>query len=435
MSENLLLHYDNISEFKDSYYKKLLTPSNLQDSERYFKNVIVAGGDEQEFNRFCFVLEKGGRKFLLESKHKSELPIMVTHAEKIAYRGDAYYLIKKFSPARFKPERAMSFKEFVDTLSAFSHSNPDGYKLYWIMALAQMMDRVNYRISTPPAFGKDGVVDICGHLFGQAATIENPTRAKLEYMTAVRWLAVNEVVDITSDKWKDVEQFLLQVGAMKPTVTKSSRSMGGSTGEMLDLTKFSISLMYNDIDRYPKKKKYFDFVSSDQLRDRFFPVRFWGTLKHDFNAIRGTNIEEFVGSHKHEYEALIRTFVYYEENYEKELKHYSTTNHSGNIKLLRDRWKTNVGRIMKFIDLYSPDQETFDKYCKLLFSAHQDYNDMTEYPLFQEDIEKKKKQIIYKDYKKFKQELNSKQSFSEKKKIINKFLSDEQVVAEDTSFW
>ena len=433
MTDNLLLHYDNITEFKRVYQEHLLTVSNMIDGEKFIKKLTDTDGEEWEYNKFCYVLEKGGKKYLLEDRYKNDLPIVVTRSEKFSLRGDAYYLIRNYSSAKFVPQKKMSFREMVDKLSTFDSSSPDQRKLMWIISLGQMMTRINYRVSTPPAFGKDSVVDICGHLFGHAATIENPTRAKLEYMTVARLLAVNEVVDITSDKWRDVEQFLLQVGAMKPSVTKSSRSLSGSSGETLDLTSFSISLMYNDIDRYPKKKKYFDKVCSDQLKDRFFPLRFFGTLKEDFNRIRGVDVESFVREHKTEYEDLIRTFRYYEEHGATEIKKFQTTKWAVDIANLRDRWRNNVGKIMMFVDLYSETQEEFDKWLGVLFDAHRDYLTMLEYPVLDEQVSKRMGILTAEKQVEFRKAIEKEETFIGKKRVINQFLANKRQKRED--FW
>lgn len=429
-----LLYYDNLSEFKNTYHQKLLTAANLSDEEKYFRTLTSVDGEDFDFNKFCYVLEKDGKKYLLESKYKNDLPLLVVHSEKFAHRNDALYLIRKHASAKFVPARKMSFKNFINVLSSFEHSNKDHQLLMWIISVGQLMDRINYRASTPPGFGKDGIIDICGHLFGKAATIENATRAKLEYMTVLKLLAVNEVVDISGEKWRDTEQFLLQVGAMKPTVTKSSRSTSG-VGEMLDISNLSITLMYNDIDRYPANKKYFDQVASDQLKDRFLPLRFWGVLQEDFNRLGNNNPKEFINANKNSYEDLIRTFVYYEENYSRELKKYNADKHLQRMKGFRSRWKINIGRIMKFVDLYSDTQEEFDRLVSCLFDCIDDYSTMGEMSGLLEQLHNKGKVVGQESYEKVMNSLRLKNSFVEKKKVINNFLLEGGKVGNDSSAW
>jgi hypothetical protein len=296
------------------------------------------------------------------------------------------------------------------------------------------MDRVNFRVCTPPSFGKDGVVDICGHLIGSAATVENATRAKLEYMTVLKLLAVNEVVDISAEKWRETEQFLLQVGAMKPSVTKTSRGVAG-VGEILDISNLSITLMYNDIDRYPAKKKFFDEVCSDQLKDRFLPIRLYGALQEDFNSMKDVNAQEFVINNKQLYEDLIRTFTYYCENYHRELKKFSAEKFDKELRSMRGRWRINIARIMKFIDLYSDDQQEFNKWVALLLEANNDYLVMTEFPVLLEQSVNKGKVVGKEKHDSFLKRLFLTNTFSDKKKVINSFLADKQAVSLDKDLW
>lgn len=421
---SLLLHYDNITQFKKEYHKNLLTTANIVDEEKYFKTLTDEDGEEYEFNEFCYVFKKDGKKYLFESSKRKELPIIVNTTEKFSYRGDAYYVVRGYNTARFKEEEKMSFKELINTLAGFEHTNPDGYKFVWMCTIAQLFERMNYRLSTAPGFGKDGVVDIVGNLVGGAATIENPTVAKLEYMTIMNLLAVNEVVDITPENWRQVQQFLLQTGAFKPEATKHSRAIAG-VNETLDLTNFSLTLMYNDVDCYPSVEKYFDNTTTKQLKDRFVPFRIHGRLAEDFNAIKEVDVEKFVSENYQLYKDLISTFAYFKSNYMAKLKRYNTFKYDSKLSRLPERHKINVGKILKVIDLYCSTQSEFNYWVNLLLKYNSEYYVMLEYPKLREELESKKAKFGKESYNEFLKDLLSKETFSLRKSKINKFLADE----------
>ncbi|HEY9705240.1 MAG TPA: hypothetical protein V6C58_22570, partial [Allocoleopsis sp.] len=214
---SILLNYECLSQFKRQFYEKVLSFDNLIPEEIKIDKVSFPdGGTDDTFNFWGYELQKDGKKYLLPSKFpdgteldiKNILPIIPQDVQKVASRGNVYYLINNPISVSFKSDKRLSFKELANILNDFEHTNPEHRLLLVFMGLSQVLDRSNYRISTPAGFGKDSVVDIFGNLLGNCATIENPTIAKLEFMTNMKWLAVNEIVDIQKAEWRNIEQFL-----------------------------------------------------------------------------------------------------------------------------------------------------------------------------------------------------------------------------------
>jgi hypothetical protein len=380
-----LLHYDCINEFKRQYFKDILSFEHLIQGEIKIDKVSFPdGGTDEAFNFWGYQLEKSGIKYLLPSKYADGteiklvelLPIIPKDLQKVAYRGNAYMLINRPVPARFKPEKVMSFKIFADSLNDLEHTNPEQRKLLMFIGLTSLMDRSNFRISSPPNFGKDSVVDTLGNLLGGCFTIENPTIAKLEYMTYAKWLAVNEIVDIQKAEWRNIEQFLLSAGAHKPEITKHSRAIANGTKEIMDISKFSLSLLYNDIDCYPEQDKYVDLVTKRAVLDRFPALRLSGMLTEDFNKIKNIDVAKFVEEHFNDYKNLLYTFTYYKQNINKELKRYNASKLNQGLP---NRWLINIGRLLKTIDLYCDNQEEFDYWINIINECLQDYKDMLDY--------------------------------------------------------
>jgi hypothetical protein len=393
MNNSLLLHYDTLEEFHKEYYKGLFTQDHIIDDEKYFKELTQQGSpDTYGIDRYCAVLLKDGKKYLLKSDFVKVLPIKLKNQSlKYSSRGDVYYVIEDedFVSVKIRAEKTMSFKELVDRLSSLSHGNPDHYKLLWLMEMSQMMGRAYYRISTPPGFGKDSTVDIAGVLLGNTHTIEsNPTTAQLMKLTYSKHLGVNEVVGTPKAEWNRMQQYLLSVTAFKNKVTRRSLNMTNpNSGDTLDVSNHSITLMYNDVDCYPIGTEYFDSMASAPMKDRLPALRLYGVMKEDFNVLEGKDVNKIAVDNKKWYDEVIRAFHYYKNNLDSELHFYVTPS----LKGYAERWVTNIGRLFKVFDLYSSTQEEFDSLCSVLFDAMKDYENMAHYPVALRNFAKKNK--------------------------------------------
>lgn len=443
-----LLHYESLTEFKKQFYKGLLTLEHIQGGECKINKLSYPDGSiDDEANFWGFILKKDNVKYLLPNKTKTGqrlqakdmLPILVQDPEKVAYKSDVYWLINKPVIAKFRPEKRMTFKELIDLLADIEHSNPAHRKLLIFIAMTSMIDRANFRISSPPASGKDSVVDTLGALFGNATTAENPTLAKLEYLTSYKWLVVNEVVDIALPEWRKIEQFLLAVGAHKPSVAKHSRAFEG-VGETLDISQLSVSLMYNDVDCYPDVKDYVDFVAKDAVLDRFPAFRLHGVFKANFNEIRKVDVPLFVEKNFEVYKSLVHTFVYYKENVNSCLHHYNISK----LKNTPQRWNFNLGKLLKIVDMYCDTQEEFDEWIKVINDSLNDYQNMLDYgKTYQAVIAKimkdslKNEKLVSEKMSELKSKLKDKILFADKLVVLKEEIKGKKKddKMENKSFW
>lgn len=332
-------------------------------------------------------------------------------------------------------------KEFTvtrGTRNSFSmHNNQGNHKI----SLVDTLDGLKYSFTVPTGYlvlrrnnnifithncGKDSVVDTIGSLFGSAATIENPTVAKLEFMTSIKWLAVNEVIDIPKVEWRNIEQFLLSTGAHKSEVTKRSRAISG-VKETLDISEFSLSLMYNDISDYSDMTKYIDFVAKKAVLDRFPPFRLYGTFTEDFNTIKEINVKEYVKEHFDDYKSLIYAFTYFKENLLGEMSCYNIVA----LDKFPQRWTYNIHKLLRVIDIYCESQEEFNTYIQLINDSIKDYKSMLRYPVVYEQVINKGRNMFEID-----KLLLNHDTFIDKIKFLNKQLLDNgNTIVHENKFW
>lgn len=387
-----MLYYDFLSAFKETFRRDLLFPEHVVGGQIKIDKMTTPSGDaETSYNFWGYKLEKDGRKYLLSGVDKSTgkeidlkelLPIKAKDLFKLASGGEVLWQIKKPVPMKITPKQTMSFKQMVDLLSSLDHNNQDHYKLLWFIALTQIYLRANFRISTPPGFGKDSTVDVLGNLIGNCATIETPTLAKLEERSVyLKLMAVNEIIDLAPAEWRTIQQFLLSTGAFKTEITKHSRAYK-DTGEVLKVGDLSLSLLYNDIDCYTDYNGYVDFISKKPLLDRFPPLRLFGGITEEFNRMKSIKPESFVRDHYDEYVELTKNILFYKDNVTGFINTtYKNEEAETFLNKVPDRWRINLERLFSVISMYSETQEEYKKWTDEAIRCVQDYREMLQYPV------------------------------------------------------
>lgn len=385
---DLRLHNEVITNFKEQFFTGVLTTDHLIPKEITINKIKYTNGTvDDEYNFWGYELVKDNVHYLLPSEKDrdvlEELPIKINpdHLVKASSSGQVYFIIEEYQTVRFKGVRSRSYKEFIDSIAdGLPSTNPKHRKLFLMMCLAQLMGRAYFRVATNKGFGKDSTVDLLGELFSSAMTIETPTRAKLELLILVtNLLAINEVMSVTSRKELElIEGFVQQAAAHKMSITKHSRASSG-TKEVLPANKFSLSLFYNDLPHYSRRKqeKYLDFSFAEQTLDRLPAFRLWGRFTADFNELSQLrSLEDFVKEHFDEFKQWIYDFTYYKENKQRELKRWQVNG----LRKMAQRWERSVSSLLQQLDMYCDTQEEFDEWIQVVNRAMQDYEDMLIYP-------------------------------------------------------
>lgn len=441
-----LLYYQSIHKFKKLYYGHLLLPEHLvQRSQINLRKLYIPGDPDpiEGLNIWGYWLVKDGVNYIIDSvdDEKNEidinktLPFEAQDCLKVSdSSGKVYWYVRRPIKKSFDSEKMFSPKEFINNLASLEHNNKKHLILMFLMALSQLWDRAYYRISSPAGMGKDSVVDICSSFFGECGSITSPSAAKLaDRAVTLKWLVVNEVVDIGKSDWDTIQQFLLDAGAHRNEVTKSTRAFQ-NVGEIMDISDFSMSLFYNDIDHYRHKgeidpKQYFDNVTKGAVLDRFPAFRLYGKYIEDFNSIGKINITRLVRDEFEFYTDMLRTYTYYKNNFRNHLHNWDTKK----LHAADGRDAINLGKLLNLIDFYCDTQVEFDEWVDIINKTRIDYTHMLMYP---DLIEKLKKQVPNKKYHEYEDKLIKVKTFTEKNKLIQKWLSGEETEnTDDRAVW
>lgn len=430
--DNRFFYYDTLAAVKQKAFAGCLAITDITSGLVNWKEVRTADGDAV-YDFWGFVVAKDKTKYLFPVKQaelitgkinmESKFPIRATKTRIVSYEKNGYHMIESCVPVLIPPKATLSFRALVNTLACFKNSNPIHYRLYWFIVLASVLDRANFRVSTPAGFGKNSAVNIVNSLNMSAGTIENPSFAKLkERAYRLKLLVLNEVIDIPKAEWRPIEQFLLACGDMSPQFTNNTRSHKGME-EVIDISRLSLLLTYNDIDHYSDPKEYIDVIAKTAVLDRFVPLRLTGRMQEDYNSIKGIDITALGERHLPQYKELVSNLVYYRENMQKHIKPFNDSK----LAYFSERWRLSIHRLLKIISAYCESQEEYDLWVEIINNAHADYKNMKPYPTL---IEKLKKKMGTTDFEREMVEIRQLNTFSEKNAYIEALLKGNKPISE-----
>jgi len=370
-----LFNYDLVQAFNYQYYKDKLDNIHISDSEKFVSKVKDEVGEEEELNLRVFPMKKNNKNYLLPRDFLKELPIEVLDEKFVSINKDGYYLITDRVPTGLRPTKMYDTNfDFLKDFCKFEHSNQRDFTLYKIIMLTALIKRLNVRISTNPGFGKDSISNVLRLITGNIGVVHNPTMAKIEYLLTNKILVTNEVAGIKADDRTNLEQYYLLCGDFNNVYEKRSIANYKGTQNTYDIGKLSNIVFYNNIDCYPSKKqdKYFDKMFQRAVRERFLPFKFSGRITEQFTEV--LNKEKVALENKDFYKKIIKHLNYLTDNFDSEVHGYE---HDVEVEF-SDRWLRNWNTIVTGIDVFTPDEETFKFFVRLLYDKYRNYVEMIE---------------------------------------------------------
>ena len=159
-------------------------------------------------------------------------------------------------------------------------------------------------------------------------------------------------------------------------------------------------------------------------------MRLYGRYEEDFNSIKHTNTKKYVKEHYEEYKKLIYAYTYYKENYMNYYKAYNTDKLKDG--LLPERWKINLGRLLKIIDIYCDTQEEFDEWLEVVNASISDYQQMLMYP---KNLEKLQKTCNGEEFYNNVTKLKEMNTFTERNTAIDRMINGDVKVEDTATIW
>lgn len=366
-----LYHYNVLKAFNSYLFDTLLYDFHIISDT--VQEIQVKEGLAQGFfakkNRQLYLLDK---EVIIPD---NQLPIRIKEYTEEVDGKKVFYKVTKFNSFRITPTKTHTFKELVDNLAAFKHSNPEDFKLFKIICLASYCSRTFTRISTNPAFGKDSIKGILNQLTDKVRVIKpRSVPGVLKELTPDGEIVLNESSGMKKEIRDLIQDIVLHLADGSVTyINGALRSQSHHTKDKYDVHMLSITAMYNGLTDYTSNEEFFDyqFANNTAIKDRLLPIRLSGILEEqfdnnfDYQTLMKENLPVLV--------SLIKNIEYYKTNWQKEQKPFVNP-----ISNLKGRHKHTLLTLFSFINLYSESQEEHNKYCKLLLTRIQDYKNMVE---------------------------------------------------------
>ena len=351
-----------LSRFNQKIYKEVLSESEIMGDEKALSDKETTG----------FVLKKAKKVYFLPSAWVTNLPIRINESHKIIDRSNVYHLIDKCSSVHITGEDTMPMRELIDKLCNFSHTNPTHFTLYKIMCVCAYCSRVNWRLATPAAFGKDSIVDALRDLTNNCARIDKATPAKLDYVLRFPFILCNEIASLKKEDKDVFLQFGLSAGAKQNKYTKPTRKSQG-TKEIYDISKLSLCFTYN-IASFYKEKGFASFDESypKQFLDRFIPFKMEGWIDvGQFKREGEIDFDKEYEKYEDLYINILKKLVWLIDN--PVAAKYKSIEGSFTFQKGKYRWISDFGLICNYISLYAKDKKEFDMLTQELYNAHNRY--------------------------------------------------------------
>jgi len=389
MNKDVLLgHYDVLSAFNEEYYKDLITKNNLGEE------TIIKVNEEQ---KFVYPVKYKGKIYAIPSKvvEDGKLPIKIQKAIKVGYRTSVYHYVTEYASARIKDQKTMTYRQLINNLAKFEHSEPDDFLLYKIVATTLYLRKGFVRIVSPAAFGKNSIVGILKTLMTDVAIANPKSTAALEHKLINKMVVLDEMTNLEKTHRSSMQDALLMIADGSPSYEKSTRGSAKiGTKDEYDISKLSVQIQYNIYQYYidaGQGDKYFDNVFQYALKSRFLPLYFDGVLDSQ-QFVNISKPKAIAGELTEDIKKFIRALKYYQANFEKE---------DNDFKLFKEYKISREGRhektfhvICQGIRLYAKDEIEYNKLVERLYACNLKYvnmmnkSDVTEVPL---DVEYKGK--------------------------------------------
>jgi hypothetical protein len=300
---------------------------------------------------------------------------------KVGVQSKGYTVIQACSPRGFGAEKTFdNFKQFINEFCDYQVTNNTSFTIWKIISVMSYISRLNLRVATNPAFGKDSIFKVLNSLIGDIGVVNNPSIAKIEWLLTNRVIVTNEVANIQAKEKHDLEQYYLTCGDFSNIYTKRSRASLEGSRESYDISKLSNLVIFNNIECYQEgdKKRYFDYVFQKAIKERFFPLKMEGTITENFSLVRTP--EKYADTYGDSYKKIIKYLKFLQKKYETELHHYTKKEFGFKDRALRN-WETMCAGL----DMYAETQEEYDMLCAHLYKAHCDYLEMVRVPVIKID--------------------------------------------------
>lgn len=407
MSKDLLFHKDAIGAFHDIFYSDIYMDYAITNDEMVIKEK-TEDGDTIIYEGFPLKDKKTYKTYFIRSSykdasgevHRVKFPIKIKQSRKIIWGKKVYYLAD-YVTTKFPSSNKLSFHEFVDKWFPIEHHSEEDKMVAKLVTLTTMLTNSFAVISTPPSFGKDGLVSNIYNLTMFGRNMSGGSEAKVAQMLDDEHTTFNEVVGISKKNAEVLYPFFKGVAAGQKFYEHTTTG-SNATKNRYDIGNYGFVVFFNEPDKYVEAGKItweeqYDYA----VFDRVFPVLLSGTVKkqNQYTNVYGIDWKQYVLDHKQDYIDFIGRFYYDLENIDSQkllfpLSKYNIEYRQRNKGEDSVRWLQtfqNIGRIVsRYVEskyTKSEQEKEFYRIMDLVYDRNRKYiKTVTELNLIESDL-------------------------------------------------
>lgn len=360
----MIWHNSCVSAFKAQSFKGILTKNNIISKE------LMKVYRKQEY--YGYELESEDIRYFLPTEHIKLLPIKVKEIKKFHNKSEVFSFITNLESIRIPAKKELSFRQLIDNIASFEHSEPLHWLVYKIIGVVAWCDRLCIRVASDAGFGKDSIINILDMLVDDCFNLYGATRAKMEYALKSKLIVLNELGGLKKEDAMYMSMFLLQSGDYSDLFYKSSRKTA-STKEVYDISQTSIVILHNLKSYYEDKSlEPFEKSFTKAVTNRFPCLQVKGTLLTDFSNTPDT--KKLVEENKDMLIKIISTLYYY-KTHTVVIPQYTMPDTFWDLGKSDMRALRSFKIIAKYIGEYAKDEEEFKLLCNVIKDCYETYID------------------------------------------------------------
>ena len=322
------------------------------------------------------------KKYFIDEEFYKELPIRVNSDTEVYMKEGAKSKSVIYAPTQdvtkfvINPEQCWDDNsQFIVDILPFKHSEPLYWELNKIIAVMGFVGKTFIAVSSGSEFGKSSVYKFIHGITNKSIVFKPRTPAgMLLNINETGNIVFDEVQQTTAETLRIIEEFSQTVADNSPEYVNGAIKSKGLK-QIYNTINQSITYLFN-LKTYYKNpnKQFFEHIWANPtaLDTKFLKVKFEGILEEKFD--KKFDIKKEAEDNKMLYIRIHKHLMYL-----KDLKvenKYKKRYNTDKLLLLKGRHKIIYDEIVWGIDVFSKDQQSFDKMVGTLNTSIKAYREM-----------------------------------------------------------
>ena len=377
-------HSSALQAYQALMFETLLHPHSVISDDP--KEYVFENQDQEELpglRGYFASKDQNGRKvkYFVDEEHFDDLPFKVKQTEEVFFKESArsrsvVLRPTEITPFRIKPEQMFDTgKQFFDQLAPFKHSYPDMWTLNKIVAVMGYTGKTFIAKCSTPEFGKSSIYSILDSLTKKCPVFQpRSVPGILNQITGDGNMVFDDIHAVESDVRKMMENFSFKVADNNPKYINGALK-SKNTKSHYDVASQSITYLFNEFGNYKNaQRQFWDYLwgNPDAMISRFLRLKFEGKLMEEFD--KGFDIPGTAEKNKMFYIKVAKHLLYLKQL--KQRNQYDRRFQSTNHLSLDGRHKNIYDEITWGIDMYSMNQQEYDRLVSVLNKTIKGYKQM-----------------------------------------------------------